>query len=307
MDVIVPVHGNWPITRVCLSSLAAQTLDHHVILIDDASPDDTRTRVAEEFPEVEVIALDRNRGFAAACNHGFRAATAAIVVLVNNDVVAGPTMLEKLIAPFDDARVGSSSPVLLRPDGRIDAFGICADVTLAGFQRLHGALDTPDPTPRSRLLGPYGAVAAYRASAVAGVGLLDEGIFMYGEELDLALRLSAAGWVPAAAPEARGVHLGGATTGRGSRVQRQRSGFGRGYLLRAYDVLAGRHAARALLTELVVSAGDAVLSRDFAAFLGRVEGWRAGKTATSRSRRIPDVDGTIGFVASLSLRVGSRS
>jgi GT2 family glycosyltransferase len=307
VDVIVPVYGNWSVTEACLQSLDAQTLPHRVIVVDDASPDDTLEQLAACFPDVEVIALEHNSGFAAACNRGLSQATAEIVVLINNDVVAAPPMLEKLIEPFADQRIGSASPVLLRPDGRIDAFGITADVTLAGFLRLQGASPDHIPGPAFRLLGPYGAVAAYRRRALDEVGLLDEGIFMYGEELDLALRLSAAGWKPGAAPDARGVHLGGATAGRGSAKQRERAGFGRGYLLRAYGVLRGRHGARALITELIVAFGDAVLSRDTAALRGRVSGWRAGKSAAARARNVPDIDSTIGFLASLRLRTGSRS
>ena len=307
VDVIVPVYGNWPVTRACLDSLAAQTLPHGVIVVDDASPDDTLAQLRSGYPEVQVLALDRNSGFAAACNRGLSQSTADVVVLVNNDVDADPNMLEKLIAPFEDPEVGSSSPVLLRPDGRIDAFGIAADVTLAGFLRLHGATLGAVAVPEQRLLGPYGAVAAYRGRALREVGLLDEGIVMYGEELDLALRLSAAGWKPGAAPDARGVHLGGATVGRGSAKQRERMGFGRGYLLRAYGVLRGRHALRALVTEVVASVGDALLSRDTAAARGRLAGWRAGRTAALRSRPIPDLDRSLGFLASLRLRTGSRS
>jgi N-acetylglucosaminyl-diphospho-decaprenol L-rhamnosyltransferase len=307
VDVIVPVYGNWPVTRSCLDSLAAQTLPHRVIVVDDASPDDTLAQLEAGYPKVQVLTMERNSGFAAACNRGLRQATADVVVLVNNDVEAEATMLEKLIAPFADPAVGSSSPLLLRPDGRIDAFGIAADVTLAGFLRWHGAELDAVASPDLQLLGPYGAVAAYRGRAIQEVGLLDEGIFMYGEELDLALRLSAAGWRPGAAPDARGVHLGGATAGRGSARQRERAGFGRGYLLRAYGVLHGRHGFRAFVTEFVVSVGDAILSRDTAAARGRLAGWRAGQAAATRRRYVPDLDRSIGFLASLRLRTGSRS
>ncbi|MFC5503387.1 glycosyltransferase [Lysinimonas soli] len=307
VDVIVPVYGNWNLTRVCLDSLVRQTIPHRVIVVDDASPDDTLTRLAADYPAVEVIALEVNSGFAAACNHGLRASTADIVVLVNNDVEAQPTLLERLIEPFADPAVGSASPLVLRPDGRIDALGITADVTMAGFLRLHGAPDNAVDGPTQRLAGPYGAVAAYRSTALAEVGLLDEGIVMYGEELDLALRLSAAGWRPAAAPAARAVHLGGATSGRGSTTQRLRAGYGRGYLLRAYRVLRRRHAVRAIVTEFIVCLGDLALSHDLASARGRLAGWRAGARATPRTAAVPDVDASIGLLASLRLRVRARS
>lgn len=314
VDVVVPVYGNWAITERCLAHLSVQTLDHRVVVVDDAGPDDTVARIRAGYPHVDLVALETNSGFAAACNHGIRRGTADIVILVNNDVEADPRMLELLVAALDaDPALGSAAPLLLRPDGSIDSLGLCADVTTAGFVRLAGAPEdratsaaiTSADASAPKILGPYGAVAAYRRSALDAVGLLDEGIFMYGEELDLALRLSAAGWGTTAVPEARGVHLGGATSGRGSATQRRRSGFGRAYLLRAYGILAGRQGPRAILTELIVCAGDLLLSRDLASTTGRAAGWRAGAAATRRPRDIPGVDRSLGFIESLRLRVGA--
>lgn len=304
IDVVVPVHGKWAVTESCLRHLARQTVPHRVVVVDDLSPDDTLDRL-REHPEVHVVAMERNVGFGRACNAGIRAGTGDVVVLVNNDVDAEPDMLEALVAPFVvDASLGSAAPMLLRPDGRVDAFGICADPTLAGFVREQGVDPADAQTDEPRILGPYGAVAAYRREALDAVGLFDDGIFMYGEELDLALRLSGAGWGSVGVPEARGVHLGGATAGRGSARQRELGGFGRGYLLRAYRVLRTRWAVRAVVTEVAVCLGDLLLSRDLAATRGRLAGWRAGRSAGPRPRRIEGVDPGIGFWRSIGLRRG---
>ncbi|WP_166789055.1 glycosyltransferase family 2 protein [Cryobacterium sp. TMT1-21] len=305
IDVVVPVYGNWAVTKDCLDHLALQTVEHRLIVVDDAGPDDTVQRLHDEYPHVTVIALNRNSGFAAACNAGIRRGTADLVVLVNNDVNADPAMLERLSEPFrDDARLGSAAPLLFQPNGTIDAVGLCADPTMAGFVRYHGATVDELDSDAPALLGPYGAVAAYRRAALDEVGILDEDIFMYGEELDLALRLSAAGWGTIAVLDSRGTHLGGATSGRGSSRQRERAGFGRGYLLRAYGVVTGRHGIRAVITEVIVCAGDLVLSHDLASTRGRLSGWRAGRFAAKRSAPVPGIDTSIGFLRSLRLRVG---
>jgi N-acetylglucosaminyl-diphospho-decaprenol L-rhamnosyltransferase len=306
IDVVVPVYGNWPLTASCLTTLAAQSVAHRVIVVDDKSPDDTLQRLAADFPKVDIVEMPRNGGFASACNAGIDHGNGDIVVLVNNDVEADPRMLEHLVAPFSDSQVGSAAPLLLTPNGSIDALGIVADVTMAGFVRLHGLPETALNGTLPRLVGPYGAVAAYRRSALEDVGFLDEGIFMYGEELDLALRLGAAGWTSAAATQSRGIHLGGATSGRGSSRQRQRAGFGRGYLLRAYGVLTSRHAVRAVVTEFIVCVGDALLNHDLAATRGRLAGWRAGGSTFRRSRAIPAIDPNVSFVKSLQMRMGAR-
>lgn len=307
VDVVVPVYGGWDHVERCLDSLGRQTLAPRVIVVDDASPDDTLAQLRTRSG-IELIALDVNRGFAGAVNAGLAATTADVVVLVNSDVVAHPTLLERLVAPFNDPSVGSATPLLLRPDGRIDAYGICVDPTLAGYVRLHGASRPAERSPVHGLIGPYGAVAAYRRTALDAVGDLDEGIGMYGEELDLALRLDAAGWSTTAVPEATAEHVGGASAGRGSRAQRRRAAFGRGYLLRAWRVLRTRHALRAVVTEALVCAADLVLSRDAVALTGRIAGYRAGRRATPRPSGLPPhVDRGIGFLESLRLRRAGRA
>ncbi len=306
IDVVVPTYGNWAVTRDCLEHLRRQTVAHTVIVVDDAGPDDTLERLAD-YPEVTVVALAVNGGFAAACNAGIRCGSGDIVVLVNNDVQAEPELLGRLTAPFETVpSLGSAAPLLFAPNGTIDAFGLTADSTLAGFVRYHGAPLSALESPGGEyaLLGPYGAVAAYRRSALDEVGLLDEGIVMYGEELDLALRLRAAGWATTAIADARGVHLGGATSGRGSASQREKAGFGRGYLLRAWGILGTRHGLRALTTEIIVCVGDLLLSRDLASTRGRLAGWRAGRHAAPRPHHVPGIDSSLGFLSSLRLRVG---
>lgn len=303
IDVIIPTYGGWELTASCLAHLARQTIPHGVIVVDNGSPDGTPALVREHFPDVRVIELPQNLGFACACNAGIRASQTSIVVLLNNDVDAHPAMLERMALPFDaDERLGSVTPLLLRPDGRIDSVGLCADATLAGFPRhqFRDAESADETEPL--LLGPSGAAAAFRRAALDEVGLLDEAIFMYQEDLDLALRLRAGGWHAAVAVDARGVHLGSASAGRRSAWQRRQAGFSRGYLLRTYDVLRSRRAPRALATELIVSLGDVALARDVASCSGRWTGWRAARSHARRPLPTAGIDREIGFIDSLRLR-----
>ena len=145
------------------------------------------------------------------------------------------------------------------------------------------------------LAGPAGTAAAYRRCAWEEVGGLDEAIFSYLEDLDLALRLRCAGWRSVLAIDAVGVHLGSATRHR-SAWQRRHGGFGRGYMLRRYDLLRGPAAPRTLATEAAVVLADIAISRDFSALRGRVSGWRAGRTAPRLALPPSDaVDHTITF------------
>ncbi len=302
IDAIVPIYGHWEMVQRCLARLVAQETATRVIVVDDCSPDDTAERVAASFPQVELVRMQVNSGFAAACNAGFAAGTGDIVVLVNSDVESAPAMTGCLARAFEDPAIGSAAPVILQPDGRLDALGICADPTLAGFVRFHGASQEAVGRSAPTLLGPYGAVAAYRRATIPNGLLFDENIFMYGEELDLALRLRAAGHSSRVVQDARAVHLGGATTGKGSARQRYLAGYGRGYLLGKYRVLHTKWAVRAVLTETIVVSLRLLASRDTSALRGRIDGFRSGRIVPAATAPVLGLETRIGFLRSLRMR-----
>jgi GT2 family glycosyltransferase len=250
-------------------------------------------------------------GFSAACNRGVRAGSSEIVVLLNNDVDCRSDFLERLVAPFrDEDQLGSVAALLLKPDEEtIDSFGLAADPTLAGYPRLRGSQAKNAQATDPVLVGPSGAAAAFRRRAWDAVGGLDEGVFSYGEDVDLALRLRVAGWATAAAARAVGVHVGSASAGTRSAWQRYQGGFSRGYFLRRYGVLRRQTALRALATETIAVMGDALIfSHDFVAVRGRVAGWRAARGLPRRHHPPDDaVDDDITFVKSLRLRLGVYS
>jgi N-acetylglucosaminyl-diphospho-decaprenol L-rhamnosyltransferase len=306
IDVVIATYNRYDLTASCLRHLLTQTVAHRVIVIDNGSNDGTPARLRAEWPEVHLERLAENRGFATGCNLGVAAGTGEIVVLLNNDVECRPDFLERLVAPLRDDSVGSVASLMLQPGGAIiDSIGLTADVTLAGFPRLHGMPSAHAHESIPVLTGPAGTAAAYRREAWEQVGGLDETIFTYMEDFDLALRLRSAGWRTAAAADAVGVHRGSATHGHRSAWQRHNGGFGRGYLLRRYG-LRRRAIARALLTETIVVMGDLLISRDLAALRGRMSGWGAGQR---RPRHAPPpltaIDAQISFRDSLALRRGA--
>jgi GT2 family glycosyltransferase len=307
IDVVIVAYGRYELTDSCLRHLSEQTLAHRVILVDNGSTDDTRAQVATEWPNVHLESFDENRGFAEACNRGVQAGSGEVVVLLNNDVDTRADFLERLVAPLEEnPEVGSVAALMLQPGEQyIDSAGLVADVALACFPRLQGQEVGRARSGQPLLLGPAGTAAAYRRSAWEELGGLDETIFAYMEDFDLALRLRSAGWKTVLAVDAVGVHLGSATHGHRSAWQRRHGGFGRGYLLRRYGLLRGRTALRTFATETVVVLADLVISRDFAALRGRLDGWRAGRRAPRLSQPPPEaVDDTIGFRDSLNMRRG---
>lgn len=304
VDVVVPTFNGWELTRRCLGCLREQTISHAVIVADNASTDGTSERVRAEFPEVRVVDVGGNLGFPVACNRGVAAGDGEVVVLLNNDIECGPEFLERLVSPLAGERIGMVAGVLVRPGAEeIDGVGLTADVTLAGFARLHGRPVAEAGAGKPLVTGPSGGAAAYRRTAWEAAGGLDERIFIYSEDLDLALRIRADGWDAAVAADAVAVHLGSVTMGMRSGWQRYQAGFSRGYLLRRYGVFRGSAAVRALITEAVVVVGDAAVSRDLRAAHGRLAGWRAAGGLP----RLPvppaeALDRDIGFRESLRLR-----
>ncbi|MGH2904597.1 MAG: glycosyltransferase family 2 protein [Solirubrobacteraceae bacterium] len=307
IDVVVPVHNHYALTSACLKHLACQTAPHRVIVVDDGSSDGTPALLRRDWPEVTTIELGSNLGYTRAVNRGVSAGEGEYVVLLNNDVELHPDCLERLTLPMANAEIGSVAALMLVPgEATIDSLGVTADATLAGFARLQGrpVVDARQCDPL--LTGPEGTAGAYRRGAWEQVGGLDEGIHAYMEILDLALRLHTADWKTASAPDAIGVHLGSSTYGRRSATQRRLSGFSRGYLLRRYGVMRSRAAARALVTETIVTAADMLLCRDPQALRGRVEGWRAARG--HQRRQWPPataVDASISLRDSLALRRGA--
>lgn len=305
IDVVIPARDRWDLTERCLRLLRVQTAAHRVIVVDNASSDGTPEKIRESFSEVSLVETGGNLGFSIACNRGVAAGSGEVIVLLNNDVECRPDFLELLVRPLqDDRSLGTVAALLVEPrEQTIDSVGLAADPTLASFPRLRGRAVAEANEARPVLAGPAGAAGAYRRVAWEAVGGLDEHVAFYGEDLDLALRLRGAGWRATAAPDAIGVHVGSATAGRRSGRQRFQSGFARAYFLRRNDILRGRLAARALVTEGLVVLGDALLARDLSALRGRVAGWNEGKHVPKTPYPPADaIDTTIGFIESMRLR-----
>jgi N-acetylglucosaminyl-diphospho-decaprenol L-rhamnosyltransferase len=304
VDVVVPTFNGWDLTRRCLDHLRGQTTSHVVIVADNASTDGTPEQVRSEYPEVRIVELEQNLGFPAACNRGAAAGDGEVVVLLNNDVECPPDFLERLVSPFADERVGMVAGVLVRPGAdEIDSVGLTTDATLSGFARLDGRPVQEAALARPVVTGPSGGAAAYRRTAWESAGGLDERIFIYAEDLDLAFRLRAAGWEAAVAADAVAVHLGSVTMGLRSSWQRYQAGFSRGYLLRRYGVLRSSAAVRTVVTEAAVVVGDLAISHDVSAARGRLAGWRAARGLPRLPSPPPEaLDPAIGFRESLRLR-----
>jgi N-acetylglucosaminyl-diphospho-decaprenol L-rhamnosyltransferase len=260
-----------------LAGLREQSRPVDVVVVDNGSSDGSLELLREEFPEVAVMALGRNLGFGPALNRAIDEHRADPLILLNDDAAAGPRFVEALLDAAAEG-VQAVAGVLLqeRSPGLIDSAGVVADRTLMGFDHLHGeplaaAGGGADP------LGPSGGAALYDRAAFEAVGGFDERIFLYYEDLDLALRLAAAGARCRLAAGATAVHAYSASLGAGSGRKFAHTGWSRGYMLRRYGVMSHpRLALRALACEGALCAGQLLLDRTAKGIGGRLRGWRDG-------------------------------
>jgi N-acetylglucosaminyl-diphospho-decaprenol L-rhamnosyltransferase len=261
-----------------LASLREQTRPLETVVVDNGSTDGSLDLLRAEFPEVRLLELGANHGFGAALNRAVAAHPAERVVLLNYDVECEPRFCEALLDGLGAGGVEMVAGVLLseREPALIDSAGVLADVTLMGFDHLHGepasaAASAPDP------LGPTGGAALYTRAAWDAVGGFDERIFLYYEDLDLALRIAAGGARCRLAPEARALHAYSPGLGAASAAKYARTGWSRGYMLRRYGVMSQpRLALRTLLCEGAIGAGQIARDRTAAGLRGRLRGWREG-------------------------------
>jgi N-acetylglucosaminyl-diphospho-decaprenol L-rhamnosyltransferase len=267
-----------------LESLRQQTVEVDVIVVDNGSSDGSDGMVAERFPEVTLLRMTENLGFGTALNRAVAAHPADAIVLLNNDAAASPRFVEALVDGLG-AGIDSVAGVMLqeRDPRLIDSAGVVADRTLMGFDYLHGepvAAAAHAPAP----LGPTGGAALYRREAFEAVGGFDERIFLYYEDLDLALRLAAHSGTCALAPEAQALHAYSAGLGAASAAKYARTGWSRGYMLRRYGVMRDpRLALRVLASEGAIGTGQLLRDHTAAGIKGRVRGFRAGSGVEQES------------------------
>jgi GT2 family glycosyltransferase len=206
ISVIVVNWNGKHFLRECFDSLRSQTFtDFETILVDNGSTDGSPDYVRQEFPEVRVIALDHNAGFAAANNVGIRASTAKYVALLNNDTRALPRWLAALNATLDTRpEIGfCASKIVLynRPDV-IDSAGDLFYDCGVGEKRGRSQKDDERFAEQMPVFGACAAAALYRREMLEDIGLFDEDFFAYAEDVDLSFRAQLAGYKCLFVPDA---------------------------------------------------------------------------------------------------------
>lgn len=211
-SVVIPSYNGRRLLETCLASVSRNRPRDRaleVIVVDDASTDDTPAWLARAHPEVRLVRLPANGGFCRAANAGIAAARGPIVQLLNNDTEVTSGWIEAGLEPFRDPAVGSVAPlVLVRSDPRrVDSAGDRYGLLGWPSKRGHGRpVREWEHHPADRVFGASGSSAFYRAAALERVGAFDVRFGSYYEDVDLAFRLRWAGYHCVYAPGCRILH-----------------------------------------------------------------------------------------------------
>jgi GT2 family glycosyltransferase len=244
LEVVIVSHGAEGLLRSCLCSLQAHPAPGgmRVTVVDSGSPDSTPEMVEREFPAVRLLRRE-NIGFSAANNLALRESEARAVLLLNPDTEVYAGTLDAALARLrSEQRIGMVGVKLVTETGELDhackrsfPTPLSALAHFTGIGRSDGASGALSQY-RATQLGDdepgevdavNGAFMLCRTEAVREVGLLDEGYWLYMEDLDWCHRFWDAGWKVFYEPAGTALHVKGGSSGA-RRAPRQEVAFHRG-------------------------------------------------------------------------------
>ncbi|MEK7581074.1 MAG: glycosyltransferase family 2 protein [Patescibacteria group bacterium] len=233
MDVTVII-VNWNTKKLlqdCLESIYKFTkgISFEVIVVDNASEDGSQTMVRQKFPQVKLIQNKNNAGFATANNQGIREAKGKYIFLLNSDAYLIENSLKKLLEIGDSNKnLGVLCPLLLNEDKSIQqSVGFSPNLW-----RVFLWMTFIDDLPFGYLLKPFhvdhdafyknsqeidwasGAAILIPKTVIKKAGLLDEKIFMYGEDVEWCYRIKVSGFSNYFSPKTKIIHIGRGSSGK---------------------------------------------------------------------------------------------
>lgn len=226
VSIIIVNWNTCDLLSECLHAIAreAASIAYDVWVVDNGSSDDSVAMLRRDFPHVHVIESKINLGFAGANNLAMQRSTGRYLLLLNTDALVTPGSIHALLALAEQTpRAGIVGAHLLNPDGSFQASHTNFPTLWQEFLMLstigrriygpwypsHGPEEAKGP---QRVDYVEGACLLVRRDALEAVGGLDEGYFMYAEEVDWCKRMAVQGWEVWYAPAAQVVHIGGASS-----------------------------------------------------------------------------------------------
>lgn len=222
MEKIFVVIPNWngaDLIAKSLESLQQQVIPITTIVVDNGSTDDSLHIIKTSFPDVQLIELQQNAGFAGGVNVGIKYALkqgASAIALLNNDAVADKYWVKKLANRLQkDENLGIVTSKILRADKKhLDSTGDFYTSWGTAFPRGRDEEDRGQFDMPEEVFSASGGASLYRSKVFQDVGFFDEDFFAYYEDVDLCFRARLAGWKVFYEPGAVVYHEVGATSSR---------------------------------------------------------------------------------------------
>lgn len=315
--VVVAWHARSFLPR-CLEALAQQTARPHIIVVDNASTDGSADLLRSDYPQVELLALDQNLGYAGGANRGLAAARADYVMVLNPDIALAPNHLEVLARRLNaDPAIGAAQGKLYATSpaafvagafdsARLDSAGHRIAPTRMVYDRGQGEPDGPAYDEERSVFSACGAALFLRRAMLDDIApegrFFADSFFAYKEDIDLCWRARLRGWDVRYIPEAVAHHVRGwagtaaRPSGPGSRTARDHSWQNHYRLLLRNET--GPNLLRALPAVLaweLLRQGHALLRdralfRTYPALLRALPAILAERREIMRGRRVSDAE-----------------
>jgi len=192
-----------------------------VVLLDNASTDESLSYVSENYPEIEVVINDDNYGFATGYNKGLKSIDAEYFVLLNSDIECAENWIEPIIDFMDkNPKVGACQPKILDYKNKNSfeyAGAVGGHLDALGFPFCRGRifneleLDDKQYDENAKVFWATGACLFVRSTVFNELNGFDDDFFAHMEEIDLCWRIQRAGHEIYCIPESKIYHLGGGT------------------------------------------------------------------------------------------------
>jgi len=221
ISVVILSYNTRELLEKCLNSILENEKESNIeiIVVDNASADGSVDMVRKRFPQVVLIANEKNLGFASAVNQGLRISRGRFIVVLNSDTVLLNNAFTKM-AEFmkENPGAGAVRPKVLNPDGSLQRQG-------SGIWRIFKA-----PDRVYELDWVSGCCMMLRREIIENVGFFDEFFFFYNEDLDYSKRIKKAGWKLYYFPPANIIHYWGKSS-KGLEEKLLIEGYRGGYYL----------------------------------------------------------------------------
>lgn len=231
LAVVIVNFNTSKLLQDCLKSIfdSSQKVDYVVYVVDNGSSDDSVSQVKGRFPQVKVVEAKENLGFSKGNNLGIKSVSADYYLLLNSDTIIEQGVFDKLIEFAKMNSLDIASCQLLNPDRSFQGnggkfpFGLPLWSWISGLDFLHPAIPTfhqSNPAYYKNIDWVAGTAMLIKKDLIDQIGLLDENIFMYAEDVEYCLRAKKKGFKIGWTPSTSIIHLGGGSLKNPSLTQK---------------------------------------------------------------------------------------